>query len=57
MIPGRAYSKFQNMKLNPLCNWNKKKTEDWIDQKKKQFMNLGGVVRGEGNESHSDASD
>ena len=25
MIPGRAHSKFQNMKLNPLCNWNKKK--------------------------------
>jgi hypothetical protein len=57
MIPGRAHSTFQNMKLNPLCNWNKKKTEDWIDKKKKEFMKLRGVMRGEGNESHSDASD
>ena len=56
VLPGRAHSAYCKIKLNPLHSWDKKKTIEWIE-KKKDFMKFDGAMRGEGNESHSDATD
>lgn len=37
IIPGRTHSTYQNIKLNPLWNWDKQKTKEWIEKKKKEF--------------------
>ena len=57
ITPGRAHSTYRNMKLNPLWSWDKNKTKDWIEKKKKDFMKNTGTMRGEGDESQSDATD
>ena len=57
ITPGRAHSTYCNMKLNPLWSWDKNKTKDWIEKKKKDFMKNTGTMRGEGDESQSDATD
>ena len=54
---GRKHLAFPKLKTNPLHNWNQEKTKQWIERKKKQFMKLRGCIRGEGNESDSEATD
>ena len=41
-VPGRRHSKYQTMRLNPLWNWKRKDTIDWIE--KKDFMKYAGVT-------------
>ena len=41
-VPGRRHSKYQMMRLNPLWNWKRKDTIDWIE--KKDFMKYAGVT-------------
>ena len=55
--PGRAHAAYPNMKLNPLHNWDERKTKEWIEKKKKDFLKFTGIMRGEGDESNSDATD
>ena len=54
---GRAHSAYRTIKLDPLWNWDKKKTKEWIDKKKKDFRKFSGAMKGEGDESDSDATD
>ena len=42
------------MRLNPLWNWDREKTIDWIE-KKKDFMKLRWAVREDEPEESSDA--
>ena len=47
VIPGRAHSTYWNIKLNPLWKWDKQKTKEWIETKKKDFLKFSGTMRGE----------
>ena len=38
IIPGRHHKAFKIIKLNPVWNFNKKTTLEWIEKKKKQFQ-------------------
>ena len=52
--PGRSHRTFRRMRLNPLWNWDRKKTTDWIE-KKKEFMRFRGAVREDEADECSDA--
>ena len=52
--PGRSHRTFRRMRLNPLWNWDRKKTTDWIE-KKKDFMRFRGAVREDEADECSDA--
>jgi uncharacterized protein YfeS len=32
------------MKLNPLWNWDKEKTKEWIEKKKKDFVKFRSTI-------------
>ena len=53
--PGRSHRTFRRMRLNPLWNWDRKKTTDWIEKKKKDFMRFRGAVREDEPDECSDA--
>ena len=44
VTPGRSHRTFQRMKLNPLWNWDKEKTKEWIEKKKKDFVKFRGTI-------------
>lgn len=52
---GRSHRTFRRMRLNPLWNWDRKKTTDWIEKKKKDFMRFRGAVREDEADECSDA--
>ena len=52
---GRSHHTFRRMRLNPLWNWDRKKTTDWIEKKKKDFMRFRGAVRDDEADECSDA--
>ena len=54
---GRKHHAFPQQKTNPLHNWNKEKTKQWIETKQKQFMKFRGCIRRESsNEIDSEAT-
>ena len=55
ITPGRSLHTFRRMRLNPLWNWDRGKTSDWIEKKKKDFMKLRGAVREDKPEESRDA--
>lgn len=55
ITPGRSLRTFRRMRLNPLWNWDREKTIDWIKKKKKDFMKLRGAVREDEPKESSDA--
>ena len=57
VTPGRAHLAFRKMRLDPLWNWRKEETKQWIEQKMKEFMKFNGALKGEGDESDSEATD
>ena len=56
-IPGRKHRSFPEIHLNPLHKWDRKKSEEWVKTKKKEYEKFRGILRGEGDESDSDATD
>ena len=44
VIPNRSHEKFSDIKLNPLWNFDKKKTLEWIAKKKREFSMFRGAV-------------
>lgn len=57
IIPGRTHSVFKKMQLNPLYNWEKEKTTDWINKKKKDFVKFRGAATEDGDCSDDECSD
>ena len=56
IMPGRKHCAFPNLPTNPLKNWDIKKTQQWIEQKKQDFLKYRGTI-GEHNTSTADESD
>lgn len=48
--PRRAHKAYHTIKLNPLCDWDKEKTKEWIEKKKRDFLKFQGAMRREGEE-------
>lgn len=44
IIPGRRHNMYKTMRLNPLWNWDKEDTIDWIEKKKKDFIKFRGMT-------------
>ena len=38
IVPGRRHNMHKTMRFNPLWNWDRQDTIDWIEKKKKDFM-------------------
>ena len=47
VISGRSHRSFKTMKLNPLWNWDREGTLQWIEKKKKDFMKYRGMTADE----------
>ena len=47
VTPGRSHRNFKTMRLNPLWNWDRKGTLQWIEKKKKDFMKYRGMTADE----------
>lgn len=45
----RSHRSFRNLRLNPLWNWKKEETVEWIEKKQKEFMKYRGII-GDGND-------
>ena len=43
-ISGRYHRNFRTMRLNPLFNWKKKETVEWIEKKKRDMMKFRGIT-------------
>ena len=43
-IPGRSHRMFPGIKLDPLCHWDKKKTESWIFTKQVLYQRCNGHI-------------
>ena len=50
IVPGRRHNMYQTMRLNPLWNWNREDTIDWIEKKKKDFMKFQAISATEAEE-------
>ena len=50
IVPGRRHNMYQTMRLNPLWNWNREDTIDWIEKKKKDFMKFRAISATEAEE-------
>ena len=44
---GRSHGSFKTMRLNPLWNWDREGTLQWIEKKKKDFMKYRGMTADE----------
>jgi hypothetical protein len=49
-ISGRYHKSFRTMRLNPLFNWKKKETIEWIEKKKRDMMKFRGIAPDEDEE-------
>ena len=56
IMPGTKHCAFPNLPTNTLKNWDIKKTQQWIEQKKQDFLKYRGTL-GEHNTSTADESD
>ena len=56
VVPGRKHYAFPNIPTNPLKTWDITKTQQWIEQKKKDFIKYTGAL-GAHNTSTTEESD
>ena len=56
IVDGRSHRSYRTIRLNPLWNWNKQKTIEWIDKMKKDIMKCRRMSMDE-NEEENEESD
>jgi len=53
----RWHRSFPAMRLNPLWNWKRKDTLEWIDKKKKDYLKYRGLSTDRSDEQDDDGGD
>ena len=57
VIAGRSHRSFKTMRLNPLWNWDREDTLQWIEKKKKEFMKYRGMAADEVEQEEEEEED
>ena len=47
IVAGQSHRSLKTMRLNPLCNWDREDTLQWIEKKKKDVMKYRGMAANE----------
>ena len=54
IVEGRSYKAYPDLELNPLHDWDVKKTKSWIKEEVKQYQKCKGALRVEEEETEED---
>ena len=57
VIAGQSHRSFKTMRLNPLWNWDREDTLQWIEKKKKEFMKYRGMAADEVEQEEEEEED